>query len=164
MGVHWTGFSADGKLLAAKEESYPRCLWLWDMVEVKLINIIVQSENVLDAAWRPCPNNNDKLTPSSQEEHQVLAFCCGSPRIYLWSSSTGISWSDIPSALQPFSITSIRWNDDGSKLILGGREVFSTCTFSLTETNDLNQSPSQTCLSEQQARSQAEQPPIPVRS
>lgn len=53
MGVNWMSFSADGCLIAAREESSPRCVWIWDVNSIKLINIIVQLESVVYAAWRP---------------------------------------------------------------------------------------------------------------
>jgi hypothetical protein len=118
MGVRWMGFSTDGSLLAGRDDAYPRCMWIWTMADLKLLHVIVQLENIVDSAWRPSSTSNDP---------PILALCCASARVYFWSSKTGVSWSDIPSNLAPFSITSLQWNDDGSQLILAGREVFCTC-------------------------------------
>lgn len=42
MGVSWMGWSADGELLACREEAYPRCLWVWHPMTTRLEALIVQ--------------------------------------------------------------------------------------------------------------------------
>jgi len=43
MGNNWMGWSADGSLIAAREESYPRCIWIWDSLSAKLVALLVST-------------------------------------------------------------------------------------------------------------------------
>ncbi len=52
-GVSWMGRSACGEYLAARESSMQRCLWVWNPLEGKLIDLIVQIDPILSAQWRP---------------------------------------------------------------------------------------------------------------
>ena len=57
------GRSHDGRILAAREASITRCLWIWDALEGKLIDLLVQMDPISCAQWRPvCDinNNNDE--------------------------------------------------------------------------------------------------------
>ena len=36
MGVCWNSFSGDGKFLAVRDESHPRCMWIWSTLQAKL--------------------------------------------------------------------------------------------------------------------------------
>lgn len=51
MGVSWVSFSSDNQVLAAREDRYPRCLWLWQPHKAQLISILVMMENVSCAQW-----------------------------------------------------------------------------------------------------------------
>jgi hypothetical protein len=53
LGVSWLGWSGDADFLAAREASYPRCVWVWNMVDVKLAAVLVMVDSVACAAWRP---------------------------------------------------------------------------------------------------------------
>jgi hypothetical protein len=52
-GVSWLGWSPDGNLLAMREESQPRCLWVWHALEAQLCALLVQMDAVVCARWRP---------------------------------------------------------------------------------------------------------------
>lgn len=53
MGVHWIHWSASRELLAASDEAYARCIWIWRPLEGKLVDLLIQLDNVTSAAWRP---------------------------------------------------------------------------------------------------------------
>eukprot|EP01035_Chromulina_nebulosa_P019663 gene19663-25580_t len=50
-GVNWIEFSSTGRYIAGREESYPNCLWLWDLVNVKLHSILVFTDTVTHSIW-----------------------------------------------------------------------------------------------------------------
>jgi hypothetical protein len=92
--------------MAAREESYPRCLWIWHGLEARLCDLLVQLDSIVCARWRP----NKKVEHSQGEEGEgqadeedgeddsigpVLAFCCNTPRVYFWTLH-GSSWADLP--------------------------------------------------------------------
>ncbi|KAJ1430474.1 hypothetical protein B484DRAFT_395873, partial [Ochromonadaceae sp. CCMP2298] len=53
VGVSWLGWCGSGDLLAAREESYPRCLWVWRPLQATLVALLVQLEPISCAQWRP---------------------------------------------------------------------------------------------------------------
>lgn len=118
----------------------PRCIWVWDIERVKLAAVVVQLENVLQARWQPNPELSRSL----------LAFCTGTPRVYFWVADDRKSlermagkengeneeesptaagktfWSPLPDS-NLFQVLNIRWNADGNKLVVIGRDRFCTC-------------------------------------
>jgi WD40 repeat protein len=122
MGVNYIAFSQDGSLLVAKDESHPRCLWVWSTLDAKLKALLVQLDNVSCCRWRPFHSGDTNTKP-------LLAFCCGSPRVYFWSEG-GTSWVDLT---YPMNVTALRWNDNGSQLILLARSGFCTCDVVFTD-------------------------------
>ena len=141
-GAFGLNYSADGTLLVAREESMPRCIWLWDVERVKLVAVIVQLENVLQARWQPNPELNKN----------VIAFCTGTPRVYFWvadgshgnigdkiarkengetdeicpSISGTTFWSPLPDS-DSFQVMNLRWNAAGNKIVAIGRDRFCCC-------------------------------------
>lgn len=89
-GVSWIGWSSCGQYMAAREESYPRCLWIWHGLEARLCDLLVQLDNIVCARWRPKRTSDD-----DSESEPVLAFCCNTPRVYFWTLH-GSSWADLP--------------------------------------------------------------------
>lgn len=178
-GVNWLGWSSSGEYLAAREESHPRCLWLWRPLQAQLIAVLVQLDAITCAQWRPlrCTSSNipPTVVPASQalaqlplvanntllidnDDHEdVLAFCTASAssagRVYFWSAKTGATWADFPdysnggsginneptnkmsltegsnntTSTVSFSVVSLRWSNDGSKLLLRGKESHCIC-------------------------------------
>lgn len=136
VGVSWLSFDDCGAWLAAREESQPRCLWIWNPIKSCLQALLVQLEAISCAQWRPSGQSGDKesgLPP-------ILAFCTGSTRIYFWSELSGATWAD--PATPPDSelsagqsaeasvvanIVSLQWDATGSRLLLRGKEMFNTC-------------------------------------
>lgn len=127
MGSSWIGWSAEGLYLAAREESYPRCLWIWQGIRAQLVQIIVQVETITCARWRPvskvCVSDTDDL----HDANPLLAFCTGSNRVYFWTPTTGVSYVDIPKTEIPLTAQSLQWYEDGKRLLIIGRESFCTC-------------------------------------
>jgi hypothetical protein len=100
-GVSWLGWSSCGQYLAAREESYPRCLWIWHGLEARLCDLLVQLDSIVCARWMP-------RTREDQEEADpigpVLAFCCNTPRVYFWTLQ-GSSWADLPQIVAPTTLS-----------------------------------------------------------
>ena len=151
IGVNWLGWSGDGQLLAVRAENFPRCIWIWNGIDGQLGALLVQMSAVTCARWRPYQPERPHLKP-------MLAFCTGVSRVYFWTPA-GTSWIDIPAApdttslnsstmtqkesgggtsfgviLGPdngkMSVTSLKWSNDGRKLILLGKGSFCTCDIS----------------------------------
>ena len=186
VGVSWVGWSCDNQLLAAREESHPRCLWVWRPLQAQLVALLVLLEPVTCARWRPTgydsSNTQKNLPPapprspsssalsplppvpptestttsssslSSEVETEVLAFCTGTARVYFWTPSTGVTYSDMSTLTSEtdsqadegltgasqvqnqgpgFSVTSLMWSKDGKSLLLRGKEAHCTCRVSL---------------------------------
>lgn len=113
MGVSWTSFSPSGALLAAREDSQPRCLWVFDAREMKLLSIIISLENIVTSTWRP--GGEDRL-----------AFATATSKLYFWRdcrcpghgppvSSAGVSLS---------SVTAIEWSSSGDDLVAANKDAF----------------------------------------
>ena len=157
-GVVWAGWSADGALLAAREETQPQCLWIWDAINARLVSLLVQLDDITCARWRPLittkQTDNDgmgdgsiagnvaKKCDSSTTLHDalsILAFCTGTSRIYFYSPDCGPSWADLPNISEsgtPLVANSLSWSDDGSKLVVQGRESITTCTVWIDSKNN----------------------------
>jgi hypothetical protein len=163
MGVSWIGWSPNGGMIAAREESQPRCLWIWESIREHLVALIVQLDPIYCAKWRPVIsikknefiNNDDDQEEDScnnkyKEAHPLLAYCTGTRRVYFWSEN-GSSWTDLPHLgtsksiheedikvkIPTMNVTSVDWSNDGKKLILSNKEYFCTCdvSFGLSTNN-----------------------------
>jgi hypothetical protein len=91
-GVSWVSWSPSGDLLAVREDSFPRCLWIWHGLEARLCDLLVQLDSIVCARWRPSSPTDAN---SDSSPYPVLAFCCNTPRVYFWTPS-GSSWADLP--------------------------------------------------------------------
>ena len=119
VGVSWMGWSPDGQMIAARDEKYPRCLWIYQPLEARLLALLVQLEPITCAEWRPLPVVVDSgtftvddspavpttdsvsasgVTSSAQKSTSfpVLAFCSGNSRVYFWSPIAGATWAMCP--------------------------------------------------------------------
>lgn len=79
MGVSFLQWAPGSPLMVVCEEAHPRCLWVWNALEAKLIALVVQMRSVLAAQWRPTAGR------------AVLAYCTGTERVYVWTEA-GPSW------------------------------------------------------------------------
>lgn len=185
MGVNWCCFdSTNHQLLGIHDETYPRCVWIWNAYQVKLYSVIVLMEPIVCCRWRPslCQLSSAKALPepkgtsaddestdidtgegahavvsaSASSNPPVLAMCTGTSRVYFWTPAGGgsgiTSWADLPLLSNPgaggmatttgsgisirsttgsltstFGITSLKWSNDGVKLLLVGRDSHCTC-------------------------------------
>lgn len=117
IGVSWMGWSPDGQMIAARDDKYPRCLWIFQPLEAQLLALLVQLEPIICAEWRPVVVDTntftlddvpavpatdgvsaDGLTSSAQKSTSfpVLAFCTGNSRVYFWSPIAGATWAVCP--------------------------------------------------------------------
>jgi hypothetical protein len=141
VGVSWVGWSKSSNLLAAREEAHPRCVWVWRPLHAQLLALIVTLEPVLCARWRSAPQNASDPAPPASEEADVLAFCTGTDRVYFWTAAGGVTFADMSAltsdhlggsgARHGFAVISLRWAEDGSTLLLRGKESHCACQVSL---------------------------------
>jgi hypothetical protein len=147
IGVNWVGFDqTNHELLGIHDETYPRCFWIWNAYDLKLVNLIVLMESVLCLRWRP--KLEVEVDGKMVTRPSVLAACTGTSRVYFWTSGSGknvngmTTWADLPvlgafSSSQSqagsapvstgFGIYNMKWSNDGTKLLLIGRDTCCTC-------------------------------------
>jgi WD40 repeat protein len=115
MGVSALAWSSNGRFLAATEESYSRCLWIWDTTTAKLVELLVFMDAVTSFQWK--------------QQSTTLLISCGTTSLYLWNTDDGIVKCEevFPHTHVPFSIHSIKWNHEGDAVLLKGKESFTTC-------------------------------------
>eukprot|EP01034_Spumella_vulgaris_P022212 gene22212-28326_t len=172
MGVSWVAFSPDGVYLAARDETHPRCLWVWHPAKCRLEALIVQLDNVTSAAWRPTSSEGEEQ--QGEESPPILAFCGGNSRVYFWNPVSGSTWADAASSGDKgntesssnesasvfsksttlggggggaSSIHTLEWNTNGTHLLLRGKESHMICEVHL---KDLIQQTSAAAVSEEQ--------------
>lgn len=156
LGVSWCGWSQGdgGHYLAARDDSHPRCLWVWHPLTTRLVALIVQLKPISCARWRPYtktitppPLDPDASTDSADppaeqascaQTQPVLVFVTGSSRLYFWSPVHGSSWADLPAlgqgaasssngGLHQLCLTSVHWSADGHRILCRGREAYCVC-------------------------------------
>ena len=125
-GVCWMGWSGDGTLVAAREDSQPQCVWVWHALEARLSALMVNIDAITCARWRPLVAGAIKHTP-------LLAYVCNSPRVYFWSPTKGPHWTDLPPINTSIGIIAITFSADGSRLLLQGRESLCVLTLALED-------------------------------
>lgn len=162
-GVSWFGWSADGLLCAGLEESFPRCIWVWEGLKARAVDLLVQLDTITCARWRPVCAVEEKSVSgisTSYSAMSLLAFCTGSSRIYFWTVESGPFYADLPpvpssDGTDPAAVRApvvgvswLKWSNDGRRLIVGGRESFCTCdvTFAINDTSTSTDSPIKTVL------------------
>jgi hypothetical protein len=158
MGVSWVGWSSSGSLLAAREESHPRCVWVWRPLSAQLVAVLVMLEPVTCAKWRPHIQKAHLTTASEgvswgastkdqeqDQEQDVMAICTGNGRVYFWTAATGATYADVAATSaqgpedgadwahgrQHFTASSLQWTRDGRALVLRGKEAHCYCRVSL---------------------------------
>ena len=52
-GISIIEISHDNRFCATKCEAAPKCVWIWDLVEMSLNSLLVQNEEVSDIKWCP---------------------------------------------------------------------------------------------------------------
>ncbi|KAJ7547562.1 hypothetical protein O6H91_08G092100 [Diphasiastrum complanatum] len=110
-GIGMLAWSADGRYLLTKNDNMPTALWIWDISRLELAALLLQKETVRMAAWDPV--------------YPRLALCTGSSHLYMWTPA-GACCVTVP--LPQFAVSDLKWNLDGTSLLLKDREAF-CCTF-----------------------------------
>ena len=82
-GISIVQLSHDNRFCATKCEATPKCVWIWDLVEMSLNSLLVQNEEVSDIKWSPRSHNLNVSTNSN--------------RLFLWSPK-GASVCQVPLA------------------------------------------------------------------
>ena len=100
-------WSNDSQYICTRNDSMPSVLWIWDIRHLELTAILVQKDPIRAAAWDPTCTR--------------LVLCTGSSHLYMWTPS-GAYCVSIP--FPQFTITDLKWNSDGSCLLLKDKESF----------------------------------------
>lgn len=72
-GCSWSAVCPRGVFLAARSDTHPRCLWIFNIKTAKLVTVIVQLEVIVQSVW------------SNSTESSILAFIgqlCH--KVYFW--------------------------------------------------------------------------------
>ncbi|KAK9993842.1 hypothetical protein SO802_023545 [Lithocarpus litseifolius] len=106
-GIGLMSWSNDSQYICTRNDSMPTILWIWDIRHLEIAAILVQKDPIRAVAWDPtCAR---------------LVLCTGSSHLYMWTPS-GAYCVNIP--LPQFTITDLKWNSDGSCLLLKDKESF----------------------------------------
>ncbi|KAL0400997.1 UNVERIFIED_CONTAM: WD repeat-containing protein WRAP73 [Sesamum latifolium] len=106
-GIGLMSWSSDSQYICTRNDSMPTVLWIWDVQHLELAAILIQKDPVRAAAWDPtCPR---------------LVLCTGSTNLYMWTPSGAYC---INAPFPNFSIFDLKWNSDGSCLLLKDKESF----------------------------------------
>lgn len=106
-GIGLMSWSSDSLYICTRNDSMPTVLWIWDVQRLELAAILIQKEPVRAAAWDPICTR--------------LVICTGSSHLYMWTPS-GAYCINVP--LTDFCVTDLKWNFDGSCLLLKDKEFF----------------------------------------
>ena len=82
-GISKIEVSHDSRFAATKCLTSPKCVWIWDLVEMSLNSLLVQNNEIADLKWNPNSHN--------------LNICSGANRLFLWSPK-GASVCQVPTA------------------------------------------------------------------
>lgn len=110
-GVGVMSWSADSRYLLTRNDNMPTVLWIWDISRLELAALLIQRDPIRAAAWDPI--------------YPRVAFCTGSSHLYMWTPA-GACCVKVP--LPQFIVSDLKWNFDGTSLLLKDREAF-CCTF-----------------------------------
>lgn len=104
-------WSKDSQYICTRNDSMPTALWIWDMQRLEVAAILVQKEPIRAAVWDPTCTR--------------LLLCTGSSHLYMWTPSGAFC---VCNPLPGFSITDLKWNIDGSCLLLKDKDAFCCAT------------------------------------
>ncbi|KAL9995135.1 putative transcription factor WD40-like family [Helianthus debilis subsp. tardiflorus] len=100
-------WSKDSQYICTRNDSMPTVLWIWDMNLLELAAILIQKDPIRAAAWDPTSTR--------------LVLCTGTSHVYMWTPS-GAYCVNVP--LPHFSVMDLKWDFNGSCLLLKDKEVF----------------------------------------
>ncbi|XP_047323921.1 WD repeat-containing protein WRAP73 [Impatiens glandulifera] len=125
-GIGLMSWSVDSQYICTRNDSMPTVLWIWDIHHLELAAVLVQKDPIKGVAW------DIKCTR--------LVICTGSPHLYMWTPS-GAYCINVP--LPNFMINDLKWNSDGSCLLLKDKESFCCAAVPLLqESSEYNSSES----------------------
>ena len=114
LGVSMASFSPDSHYLATRNDNMPCAVWVWDMVELGLAALLLQTTAVKDLSWDPTQPR--------------LAIAAGNSRLYLWSPAGCVS---VCVPCDPsFSLSRLAWHPSGTSLVLLSSSHFCVCYLS----------------------------------
>ncbi|KAJ3258145.1 WD repeat-containing protein wrap73 [Boothiomyces macroporosus] len=90
VGISTIAFNCTGNLLLTRNEKQPNALWIWDMINLKQMALIQQTQPIKAVAWNPLVKER-------------LAFCCASGLLYLWEYGLGCDAIEVPAVDRPAS-------------------------------------------------------------
>ncbi|KAH6773818.1 Transducin/WD40 repeat-like superfamily protein [Perilla frutescens var. hirtella] len=106
-GIGLMLWSSDSQFICTRNDSMPTVLWVWDVQHLELAAILIQKDPIRAAAWDPT--------------YPRLVVCTGSTNLYMWTPS-GAYCINVP--FPQFSVLDLKWNSDGSCLLLKDKESF----------------------------------------
>ncbi|KAG6781263.1 hypothetical protein POTOM_012403 [Populus tomentosa] len=106
-GIGLMSWSKDSRYIYTRNDSMPTALWIWDIHHLELAAILVQKDPIRAAAWDPTCSR--------------LVLCTGSSHLYMWTPSGAYCVSN---PLPQFNINDLKWNSDGSCLLLKDKDSF----------------------------------------
>jgi hypothetical protein len=115
MGVSLAAWSPDGAFVATRCDAAPAVAWVWDSGRLELAAALVHAGPVRALAWEPAAEGRPRL-----------AVAAGAGRLHLWTPA-GASCVRIP--VPGFKALGLRWNEDGSALLIAGKEAFCCAYF-----------------------------------
>ena len=119
LGVGVASFSPDSRYLATRNDNIPTAVWVWDMEELSLAALLLQTSPVRDLRWDPTQPR--------------LAIATGNSRLYLWSPAGCVS---VCVPCEPsFSLNHLLWHPSGTSLALLSASHFAVCFISSDHTS-----------------------------
>ncbi|RKP06138.1 hypothetical protein THASP1DRAFT_18862 [Thamnocephalis sphaerospora] len=109
MGINLLDFDAAGGFIVTRNENMPNYLWIWEVAQLSRRALIQQAMPVRTARWNP-------VLPG------ILAYCCGTRMVYLWTEKHGCRALDLPHA--NFVANGLRWSPNGRSLLLVDKEIY----------------------------------------
>lgn len=106
-GIGLVSWSNDSQYICTRNDNMPTVVWIWDVNHLELAAILIQKDPVRAATWDPTCTR--------------LVLCTGSSHLYMWTPS-GAYCVSVP--LPDFTVTDLRWNSDGSCLLIKDKESF----------------------------------------
>ncbi|KAK6912385.1 WD40 repeat [Dillenia turbinata] len=106
-GVGLISWSCDSQYICTRNDSMPTVLWIWDIHHLELAAFLVQKDPIRAAAWDPTCTR--------------LVLCTGSSHLYMW---TPLGAYCVNTPLPQFCITDLKWNSNGSCLLLKDKDSF----------------------------------------
>ena len=110
IGISSIMFSGNSSFIASRNDTMPTSVFIWDVKASSLLAVLVQLEHVRVMQWHPTKS--------------LLAICASTPNIYIWTPD-GAYVVHVPQ--ETLNVVSLRWNEEGSSLLLIDKEQAVIC-------------------------------------